>query len=136
MTAAAPPAAALRPVSFLAFDFGTRRVGVATGNTLLGRAQPLAGGRRLQPFEPGRCLELAAALLEGIAEPTVLGLLHCAMSELAAADLDDQTAFDQLARAEQYLVRLNASQGSELGREASRVKSALQRRLKWPINPS
>lgn len=82
------------------------------------------------------CLELAAALLEGIAEPTVLGLLHCAMSELAAADLDDQTAFDQLARAEQYLVRLNASQGSELGREASRVKSALQRRLKWPINPS
>jgi putative Holliday junction resolvase len=32
-----------RPVahSFLAFDFGTRRVGVATGNTLLRRASPL-----------------------------------------------------------------------------------------------
>ena len=27
--------------SFLAFDFGTRRVGVATGNTLLRQAQPL-----------------------------------------------------------------------------------------------
>lgn len=27
--------------SFLAFDFGTRRVGVAVGNTLLGRARPL-----------------------------------------------------------------------------------------------
>jgi putative holliday junction resolvase len=27
--------------SFLAFDFGTRRTGVASGNTLLGRAQPL-----------------------------------------------------------------------------------------------
>jgi putative holliday junction resolvase len=27
--------------SFLAFDFGTRRVGVACGNTLLGSAQPL-----------------------------------------------------------------------------------------------
>ena len=27
--------------SFLAFDFGTRRVGVATGNTVLGHAQPL-----------------------------------------------------------------------------------------------
>ena len=27
--------------SFLAFDFGTRRVGVATGNTLTGSAQPL-----------------------------------------------------------------------------------------------
>ena len=29
------------PRSFLAFDFGTRRTGVATGNTLVGRAQPL-----------------------------------------------------------------------------------------------
>ena len=29
------------PLSFLAFDFGTRRTGVATGNTLIGRAQPL-----------------------------------------------------------------------------------------------
>jgi putative Holliday junction resolvase len=28
-------------LSFLAFDFGTRRVGVATGNTLLRRASPL-----------------------------------------------------------------------------------------------
>jgi putative holliday junction resolvase len=27
--------------SFLCFDFGTRRTGVATGNSLLGRAQPL-----------------------------------------------------------------------------------------------
>jgi putative Holliday junction resolvase len=26
---------------FLAFDFGTKRTGVATGNTLLGRGQPL-----------------------------------------------------------------------------------------------
>jgi putative Holliday junction resolvase len=29
------------PQSFLSFDFGTRRVGVASGNTLLRRAQPL-----------------------------------------------------------------------------------------------
>ena len=29
-----------RPQTFLGFDFGTRRVGVASGNTLLGRAQP------------------------------------------------------------------------------------------------
>jgi putative holliday junction resolvase len=28
--------------SFLAFDFGAKRVGVAAGNTLLGSAQPLA----------------------------------------------------------------------------------------------
>jgi putative Holliday junction resolvase len=38
----APPSSpAVRPQSFLSFDFGTRRVGVASGNTLLGRAQPL-----------------------------------------------------------------------------------------------
>jgi len=30
-----------RALSFLAFDFGTRRTGVATGNTLLRQAQPL-----------------------------------------------------------------------------------------------
>jgi putative Holliday junction resolvase len=29
------------PLSFLAFDFGTKRVGVATGNTLTRQAQPL-----------------------------------------------------------------------------------------------
>ena len=34
-------ASAGRTLSFLAFDFGTRRTGVATGNSLLGRAQPL-----------------------------------------------------------------------------------------------
>jgi putative Holliday junction resolvase len=34
---AAPP----RALSFLCFDFGTRRTGVATGNSLLRHAQPL-----------------------------------------------------------------------------------------------
>jgi putative Holliday junction resolvase len=32
---------AFRPQSFLSFDFGTRRVGVASGNTLLAEARPL-----------------------------------------------------------------------------------------------
>jgi putative Holliday junction resolvase len=45
MTMAAPPAAGRAPAapaaSFLAFDFGLRRVGVAVGNTLLRSAQPL-----------------------------------------------------------------------------------------------
>jgi putative holliday junction resolvase len=36
-----PAAAPLRPCSFLAFDFGLKRVGVATGNTLLGTSRPL-----------------------------------------------------------------------------------------------
>jgi putative Holliday junction resolvase len=41
MSGSPAPAAADRPLSFLAFDFGTRRVGVASGNTLLRRAAPL-----------------------------------------------------------------------------------------------
>ncbi|HEY0857097.1 MAG TPA: Holliday junction resolvase RuvX [Albitalea sp.] len=34
-------AAPSRPLSFLAFDFGTQRVGVASGNTVTRSAQPL-----------------------------------------------------------------------------------------------
>ncbi|MDI4632584.1 Holliday junction resolvase RuvX [Pelomonas sp. V22] len=39
MTAVPSPAAA--PQSLLAFDFGTKRVGVATGSRFTGRAEPL-----------------------------------------------------------------------------------------------
>jgi putative holliday junction resolvase len=46
LSLAAQPAVRLapgsrRPQSFLAFDFGTTRLGVASGNTVLGHAQPL-----------------------------------------------------------------------------------------------
>ena len=41
MSGPPPPSPAFQPLSFLAFDFGTRRVGVASGNTLLKRAAPL-----------------------------------------------------------------------------------------------
>ena len=37
-----PSAQPLSPLSFLAFDFGTKRVGVATGNSLTRSAQPLS----------------------------------------------------------------------------------------------
>ena len=37
-----PESAGGRPRTFLAFDYGTRRVGVACGGTLLGQGQPLA----------------------------------------------------------------------------------------------
>lgn len=59
---ACPPAS--RPQSFLSFDFGTRRVGVACGNSLLRRAQALqtvaalgdarfdAIGRLVQQWQP------------------------------------------------------------------------------------
>jgi putative Holliday junction resolvase len=36
------PGLAQRPRAYLAFDYGTRRIGVAVGNSLLRRAQPLA----------------------------------------------------------------------------------------------
>jgi putative holliday junction resolvase len=38
---ALPAAAYVPPRSFLAFDYGTKRVGVATGNTLTRSATPL-----------------------------------------------------------------------------------------------
>ena len=48
-------AAAGRPQSFLAFDFGIKRTGVATGNSLLRQASPLTtvtaeGDARFQPI--------------------------------------------------------------------------------------
>ncbi|MES2101715.1 MAG: Holliday junction resolvase RuvX [Pseudomonadota bacterium] len=41
MNSASAPSRSTAPLSFLAFDFGTKRVGVATGNTLTRSAQPL-----------------------------------------------------------------------------------------------
>jgi len=41
MNSASAPSEFTAPLSFLAFDFGTRRVGVATGNTLTRNARPL-----------------------------------------------------------------------------------------------
>jgi len=38
---AAAPVRCRSPLSFLAFDFGVRRVGVAVGNSMLRQAQPL-----------------------------------------------------------------------------------------------
>jgi putative Holliday junction resolvase len=42
MTMAAAPMRRRPAASFLAFDYGTRRVGVAVGNSMLKQAQPLA----------------------------------------------------------------------------------------------
>ena len=41
MSGSTLPPQASSPLSFLAFDFGTQRVGVATGNSLTRNAQPL-----------------------------------------------------------------------------------------------
>ena len=41
MSAPSARSSVTAPLSYLAFDFGTQRVGVATGNTLTRQAQPL-----------------------------------------------------------------------------------------------
>ena len=42
MSAVSPSVPSVAALSFLAFDFGTRRVGVASGNTLTRSARPLS----------------------------------------------------------------------------------------------
>jgi putative holliday junction resolvase len=71
---AAPPASMQHnssPRSFLAFDFGTRRVGVATGNTLLGRAQAL---RTVAEVGDARFKTLGALIDEWQPEALVVGV--------------------------------------------------------------
>jgi putative holliday junction resolvase len=41
MNPASAAATVMQPVSYVAFDFGTKRIGVATGNSLTRQAQPL-----------------------------------------------------------------------------------------------
>ena len=57
--------------SFLAFDFGTRRTGVASGNTLLGRAQPL---KTLAAEGEARFVAIAALLREWQPAELVVGV--------------------------------------------------------------
>jgi putative Holliday junction resolvase len=59
------------PRSFLAFDFGTRRVGVAAGNTLLGRAQSL---KTLALEGDARFAAVAALLREWQPDALVVGV--------------------------------------------------------------
>lgn len=62
---------ALPPASFLAFDFGTRRVGVAVGNSLLGRATPL---RTLAVAGDARFAAIAALIAEWRPDGLVVGI--------------------------------------------------------------
>lgn len=62
------------PRSFLAFDPGLRRVGVATGNTLLGTGQPL---RTIAQEGPARLAAIDALVREWQPDALVVGLpLH------------------------------------------------------------
>ena len=57
--------------SFLAFDFGTRRVGVASGNTLLGRATPL---KTIGVEGDARCVAIGKLLAEWQPDALVVGV--------------------------------------------------------------
>lgn len=57
--------------SYLAFDYGTRRVGVAVGNTLLGRARPL---KTLGAAGPARLEAIAALVREWEPDALVIGV--------------------------------------------------------------
>ena len=57
--------------SFLSFDFGTRRVGVAVGNTLLNRAQPL---KTVAAEGDARFAALAALIEEWQPDALVVGV--------------------------------------------------------------
>lgn len=94
MSAHGPPAAA--PCVVLAFDYGTRRIGVALGNTLTGSARPLAV---LDAADAATRLADAAALVEQWqAQQVIVGLpVHAdgtahAMTRRAAAFARDLAA--------------------------------------------
>ena len=64
-------APASTPLSLIAFDFGTRRIGVATGNTLLRRAQPL---RTIAAEGDARWAAIAAVIAEWQPAALVVGV--------------------------------------------------------------
>lgn len=71
MAAASTPAVRRRPRSFMAFDFGERRVGVAVGNTLLKQAQPL---KTIAAQGAARFEAIAALLREWQPDALVVGV--------------------------------------------------------------
>jgi putative Holliday junction resolvase len=64
-------ASSSNPASYLAFDFGTRRVGVATGNALTGTATPLT---TISVQGDARFAAIAALVAEWRPEALVVGV--------------------------------------------------------------
>lgn len=96
--AQAPAPRPARPQSFLAFDYGTRRVGVASGNTLLAQARPL---RTLAAEGAARFDAIAALLREWQPDALVVGVpCH-----------PDGAAHDNTARARRFANQLRGRFG-------------------------
>ena len=92
MSFAAQPAQA--PRSFLAFDFGTKRVGVASGNTLTRTATPL---RTVAAEGDARFAALGALIAEWQPDALVVGVpFH-----------PDGAAHDNTARAQRFARQLH-----------------------------
>lgn len=68
---AVPPLAAVS--TYLAFDFGTRRIGVASGNTLLRQAQG-RGTLLVQPGSQAHFAEIAKLIAEWLPAALVVGV--------------------------------------------------------------
>ena len=71
MTRAAPAAAGRAAVTFLAFDFGARRVGVAAGNAVLRTAEPLTS---VQATGEARLAAIARLIGEWRPDALVVGV--------------------------------------------------------------
>ena len=87
-----------RPRSFLSFDFRTRRVGVAVGNTLLQSAQPL---RTIASEGEARFSAIAALLAEWKPDALIVGVpFH-----------PDGAAHDNTRRAQRFARQLHGRFG-------------------------
>jgi len=71
MSSESPAPIARSPLSFLAFDFGAQRVGVATGNTLTRGATPL---RTVAATGDARFAAIAALIAEWQPDALVVGV--------------------------------------------------------------
>ncbi len=89
-----PQPAVQKPLSFLAFDYGTKRVGVATGNTLTRSATPL---RTVAAEGDARFAAIGALVKEWEPDALVVGVpVH-----------PDGTPHDNTARAQRFARQLH-----------------------------
>ncbi len=114
---AADPAPASKPGTVLAFDFGTRKIGVAQGNSLLRTAQPLT--TILAELNTSRFAAIAALIAEWTPIQLVVGRpLHADGSEHAltaraerfARQLEGRFALPVARIDERYTTRAAAAQ--------------------------
>ena len=94
MSSASAVATVSAPLSFLAFDFGTRRVGVATGNTLTRAAEPL---RTLAVEGEARFEAIARLIAEWRPDALVVGVPYH----------PDGAPHDNTARAQRFARQLH-----------------------------